>query len=157
MKNLITHNSIPVKNTFEEFTTRLEALLGYFDHVIMDKVKDEPAEARSEIEKMRGQTGMMLFSMEDHGVILLMEGEIRKAKQYRIGNPLIAMTMTKLDVRAGLYVPLSVMIYEDNDGLVLIDYDLPSSLLGQFGNQEITKIGESLDQKLEELIDLASN
>jgi len=54
-----------------------------------------------------------------------MVGVHKQAKQYRIGNPLIAMQMTQLDIRAGLYVPLSILIYEDAEGKVMADYDFP--------------------------------
>ena len=65
--------------------------------------------------------------------------------------------MTMHDVRAALYVPLSIVIYENANGVVVVDYDQPSSLLGQFGNQEILEVAESLDQKLIKLIYLADN
>jgi uncharacterized protein (DUF302 family) len=35
--------------------------------------------------------------------------------------------------RAGLYVPLRVLIYENEPGKTCVEYDKPSSLFGQFG------------------------
>ena len=84
-----------------------------------------------------------------------MVGVHKQAKQYRIGNPLIAMQMTQLDIRAGLYVPLSILIYEDAEGKVMADYDLPSFILGQFGNKDIDAVAAELDQKLINLIALS--
>jgi len=157
MKNSINHISTPVEKTFEEFTAGFELALGHFDHVAMNLIKQEPETARAAIEKMQGVVGLMVFTIEDHGTVLLLDGQVKKVRQYRVGNPLIAMTMTMHDVRAALYVPLSIVIYENADGVVMVDYDQPSSLLGQFGNQEIIKVAESLDQKLVELIYLADH
>jgi len=157
MKNSITHISTPVKKTFEAFTAGFESALGHFDHDAMNLIRQEPEKARAAIEKMQGVVGLMVFTIEDHGTVLLLEDQVKKVKQYRVGNPLIAMTMTMHDVRAALYVPLSIVIYENANGVVVVDYDQPSSLLGQFGNQEILEVAESLDQKLIKLIYLADN
>ena len=43
-------------------------------------------------------------------------GQKRKAVQYVVGNPLFALQMTQHDIRAGLYAPLRVLIYEDGQG-----------------------------------------
>lgn len=157
MKNSINHISITVAKTFEKFTAGFESALGSFDHDAMKLIKQDPEKARAAIEKMQGIVGLMVFTIEDHGTVLLLEGQVKKVKQYRVGNPLIAMTMTMHDLRAALYVPLSIVIYENTDGVVTVDYDQPSSLLGQFENQEILKVAESLDQKLIDLINIADN
>jgi uncharacterized protein (DUF302 family) len=60
--------------------------------------------------------------------------------------------MTRLDIRAALYAPLHVLVYEQPDKVSFVEYDLPSSLFGQFGNAEVTRVGESLDTKFERLI-----
>jgi uncharacterized protein (DUF302 family) len=58
--------------------------------------------------------------------------------------------MTQHDIRAGLYAPLRVLLYEDDEGKSCVEYDKPSSLLGQFGNAEVTKVAAMLDRKLEQ-------
>jgi uncharacterized protein (DUF302 family) len=73
---------------------------------------------------------------------------MRKARQYVIGNPLIAVTMTRQDIRAGLYAPLRILVYEAEDRSTRVEYDLPSSLFGQFNDPEVTVIAQSLDKKL---------
>ncbi|MEH1931568.1 DUF302 domain-containing protein [Nostoc sp.] len=79
-------------------------------------------------------------------------GTPKKAKQYVVGNPLIAIQMTQHDIRAALYAPLRVLVYKAADQSVYVEYDLPSSLFGQFGNAEVTKVAKSLDLKLVNLI-----
>ena len=60
--------------------------------------------------------------------------------------------MTQHDIRAGLYAPLRVLIYEDEKGKTCIEYDKPSTLFGEFGNAKVTEVATMLDRKLEQLV-----
>ena len=71
--------------------------------------------------------------------------------QYVIGNPLFAVEMTRHAIGAALYAPLRVLIYEADDGKTCIEYDRPSSLFGQFGDERVDSMAASLDQRLEDL------
>jgi hypothetical protein len=44
---------------------------------------------------------------------------------------------------------LRVLLYEAADGGVFFEYDLPSSLFGQFGDDRVTAVGLELDAELE--------
>jgi uncharacterized protein (DUF302 family) len=90
----------------------------------------------------------MIFSVCDHGAALNIVGAPRKAKQYLMGNPLTAIQMTRHDVRAALYAPLRVLVYEDSRGRTVIEYDELSSLFGQFRNEQVTSVAQSLDGAL---------
>ena len=94
----------------------------------------------------------MIIQIIDHGADLLMVGQRRKAKQYLIGNPLLAIQVNRYDIRAALYAPLRVLVYEDEGGKTCVDYDRPSSLFGQFGNPKVTEVAIMLDRKLEQLV-----
>jgi uncharacterized protein (DUF302 family) len=94
----------------------------------------------------------MLLDIQDHGKLLNIAGAPKKAKQYVLGNPLIAITMTRHDIRAGLYAPLRVFVYESEDHSTRVEFDQPSSLFGQFNNPEITSVAQSLDRKLANVI-----
>jgi uncharacterized protein (DUF302 family) len=94
----------------------------------------------------------MLFNVQEHGKLLNIVGSPRKAKQYVLGNPLIAVTMTRCDIRAGLYAPLRVLVYEADDRSTRIEFDQPSSLFGQFNNPDVMIVAKSLDTKLANLI-----
>ncbi len=94
----------------------------------------------------------MLCGTTDHGALLRLAGLNRKAIQYVVGNPLIALQMTQHDIRASLYAPLRLLLCEIEDGKTCLEYDKPSSLFGQFGNAEIAAVAAGLDRKLETLV-----
>jgi uncharacterized protein (DUF302 family) len=107
--------------------------------------------ARATIGAMAGPSGFMLFATHDHGSLLGLVGPGRKALQYILGNPLFAVQMTRHAIAASLYAPLRVLLYEDDEGASCIEYDRPSSIFGQFGDDRIGQVAASLDQKLESL------
>ena len=109
-------------------------------------------EARAKIEAMAGPSGFMLFGTNDHGSLLRLAGQRRKAVQYVVGNPLFALQMTQHDIRASLYAPLRVLVYEDGQGKTCVEYDRPTSLFGQFGDDRISPTAAMLDRKLEALV-----
>ena len=116
---------------------------------------DALQKAKAKIAAMAGPSGFMLFSTSDHGALLRLAGQKRKAIQYVVGNPVFALQMTQHDIRASLYAPLRVLIYENEEGKTCVEYDRPSSLFGQFGNAEITAVAVMLDGKLEALVSAA--
>ena len=101
---------------------------------------------------MAGPSGFMLFGTQNHGALLRLAGQKKKAVQYVVGNPLFALQMTQHDIRASLYAPLRVLVYEDGQGKTCVEYDRPSSLFGQFGNDRIAPTAAMLDNKLEALV-----
>ncbi|GAB3879204.1 hypothetical protein GCM10028824_42270 [Hymenobacter segetis] len=147
-----SHQVVKVASSFAQFTKHLEAALGHLDRAMFGKVETEPAMVEAYLKQLGGEQDLVLFGMEDHGALLTIAGAPRRAKQYAIGNPLIAMSMTQHDMRAALYAPLRVLVYEAADQKVRVEYDLPSSLFGQFGNAAISKVADSLDAKLAALI-----
>jgi uncharacterized protein (DUF302 family) len=72
-----------------------------------------------------------------------------------VGNPLFAIEMTRYAIGAALYAPLRVLIYEDDNGKTCIEYDRPSSLFGQFGDEKVNTMAVSLDNKLGDLASAA--
>ena len=105
---------------------------------------------------MAGAEGLMILWVFNHGAALNIVGAPRKAHQYLIGNPLTAIQMSRNDLRAALYAPLRVLVYEDAQGRTVVEYDQPSSLFGQFGNAEVTAVAQSLDGKLERALEQAA-
>jgi hypothetical protein len=79
-----------------------------------------------------------------------------KAKRYRIGNPLIALDMTRHQVGAGLYARLTILIYETGPSPVRIEFDNPSSLFGQFNDAAVNAIAVKLDSSLRDVIEKAA-
>lgn len=56
----------------------------------------------------------------------------------------------------GLYVPLRIAVYTDTDGKTYVQYDKPSTLLGQFKNDKIGMIAQMLDEKIGGLATMAA-
>ena len=92
---------------------------------------------------------LAIFGARDHGGLLRTAGLARKAIQYEIGNPHTASKMTRHRLAAGLYAPLRVILYEDENGHTIFEYDKPSSLFGQFGDERVTAVARGLDAALE--------
>ena len=139
---------------FGDVTTAFERQLGRFEPGVYQALTagGDAEGARARIEAMAGPSGFMLFGTQDHGSLLRLAGQKRKAVQYVVGNPLFALQMTQHDIRAGLYAPLRVLIYEDGQGKTCVEYDRPSSLFGQFGDDRIRPTATMLDRKLESLV-----
>jgi uncharacterized protein (DUF302 family) len=108
-----------------------------------------PALAEQELE--RGPP-LAIFSRRDHGGLLAIAGVARKAIQYEIGNPLTASRMTRLHLPAALYAPLRVVLYENRAGRATFEYDKPSTLFGQFGDEDVTAVARGLDAALFEVL-----
>jgi uncharacterized protein (DUF302 family) len=104
---------------------------------------------------MAGPSGFMLFGTTDHGALLRLASQKRKAVQYVVGTPLFALQMTQHDIRAGLYAPLRVLLYQDERERTCLEYDKPSSLFGQFNDDRIAPVASMLDRKLEDLVTTA--
>ena len=68
--------------------------------------------------------------------------------QYEIGNPFTASKMTRHSLGAANYAPLRVVVFETDAGDSRFEYDLPSSLFGQFGDERVTEVARGLDVAL---------
>jgi uncharacterized protein (DUF302 family) len=153
-KITIEHVHMKTEKTFGEVAAALEARLGKFDPAVYEQLRSgaNPEVVRARIEAMAGPSGFMLFGTQHRGALLRLARQQRKAVQYVVGNPLFALQMTQHDIRASLYAPLRVLIYEDEECKTCVEYDRPSSLFGQFGNSTVTEVATMLDRKLEQLV-----
>ena len=150
----VDHVRLTTDKPFEEVAKAFERRLGRFDPDVYQSLaaSGDAEGVRAKIEAMAGPSGFMLFSTNDHGALLRLTGQKRKAIQYVVGNPLLALQMTQHDLRASLYAPLRVLLYEDERGRTCLEYDKPSSLFGQFNDDRIAPVASMLDRKLEELL-----
>jgi uncharacterized protein (DUF302 family) len=153
-KITIEHVRVETAKPFGEFCAAFEARLGRFDSAVYEHLRSgaDTEAVRTRLERMAGPSGLMLFGTQNHGELLRLARQQRKAVQYVVGNPLFALQMTQHDIRASLYAPLRVLIYWDEEGKTCVEYDRPSSLFGQFGNAKVTEVATMLDQKLEQLV-----
>ena len=151
----VRHVSVSVDKTFEETCARFESRMGHLDYGAFDERLTcgmSESAARDYMKNIEGPLGLMIFAVIDHGRLAGLAGKASGAKQYVVGNPLFALQMTKKDIRAGLYAPLRVYIREDGKRSI-VEYDLPSSLFGQFQNAEVDLVARMLNEKLEAAID----
>ena len=151
---MVQHVRLATDKPFADVTAAFERQLGRFDPDVYKALAAEgdAERTRASIEAMAGPSGFMLFATQDHGSLLRLAGQKRRAIQYVVGNPLFALRMTQHDIRTSLYAPLRVLVYEDEAGKTCVEYDKPSSLFGQFGNASVTEVATMLDRKLEQMV-----
>ncbi|MGD1173093.1 DUF302 domain-containing protein [Mycobacterium seoulense] len=102
---------------------------------------------RQRVESHVGPSGFMLFGVFDHGAWITKAGIDRKAVRVILGNPLIAITMLRHDVTAGLFAPVELLIVDEGAGSSLT-YVKPSSLMVVAPNPELLEAATELDTKL---------
>src|SRR5262245_28662140 len=78
------HVRVTTDRPFEGVTTAFERQLGRFDPEVYQALAagGDAEGARSRLEAMAGPSGFMLFGTHDHGSLLRLEGQKRKAVQY---------------------------------------------------------------------------
>jgi uncharacterized protein (DUF302 family) len=103
---------------------------------------------RERVESHVGPSGFMLFGMVDHGAWITKAGIDRKAIRVILGNPLIAITMLRHDIKAGLFAPVELLLAEEGEGHSSLTYVKPSSLMVVEPNPELLSAAEKLDEKL---------
>ncbi len=150
----VDHLRVVADKPFDQVTKAFQQQLGQFNEETYKSLAagEDVEKARAKLEAMLGPSGFMLFRTSDHGSLLRLAGQKKKAIQYLLGNPLFAIQMTQHDIRASLYAPLRVLIYENEEEKTCVEYDKPSSLFGQFGNAKVTDVATMLDRKMEQLV-----
>lgn len=110
---------------------------------------------RERIESHVGPSGFMLFGLFDHGAWITKTGIDRRVLRVILGNPLIAITMLRHDVSAGLFAPVEMLLTDEGAGSSLT-YVKPSSLMVVEPNAELLSAAEQLDAKLAALAEKAT-
>jgi len=100
------------------------------------------------VEPHVGPSGFMLFGLLDHGAWITKAGIDRKVLRVILGNPLIAITMLRHDVTAGLFAPVELLLVDEGDGRSSLTYIKPSSLMVVDDNPELLSAAQALDAKL---------
>ena len=147
-----THVTLEIENNFEDFTYNLETYLGLLKPEIFGEIQEDIPSVASYLQNLGGAEELVLFNIIDHGGLLRLKGTPRKAKQYQIGNPHIASRMKQIDIKASLYVPMRILVYENEHRKVIVEYDLLPSLVASLHNDLINDTATLLNQKLLELI-----
>src|SRR6516165_2890683 len=143
----VEHVKIESTKPFAEAKAALEDLVPPLDPAVPEALRQGDIEQAK--EALQRGPELVILSARDHGGLLRIVGLARKAVQYEIGNPLTASSMTQHQLPASLYAPLRVLLYENEAGRAVFEYDRPSSLFGQFGDERVTAVGRELDASLE--------
>lgn len=135
--------------SYEELVTALLADIGRQPVPIEDIMgtSEDWESFRRNVESYEGPSGFMLFGLIDHGAWIARAGIERRALRVILGNPLIAITMLRHDVTAGLFAPVEMLVLDEPGGSSLT-YVKPSSLMVVDPNPELLSAAEQLDAKL---------
>jgi uncharacterized protein (DUF302 family) len=148
----VEHVVVMPKKPYIEVKAALETRLGRLDSDILSLLRENKIdELRAALEKLAGRDGLAIHYVAAHGDWLILNGGRRNGIVYYIGNVLSAVAMTRQNFGAGLYAPLRVAVYEDENGTTF-EYDKPSTLFAQFHDPKIDEVSHSLDDRLAALL-----
>jgi hypothetical protein len=142
----LMHVVIETDKPFALVRTALEKLVPAIDTEIPVLLEDGLTDRLK--QRLEAAPQLSIFLKRDHGMLLGIYGTARNAIQYEIGNPLSASIMTRYQLGAANYAPLRVLVFEADAGGTRIEYDLPSSQFGQFGDERVTEVARGLDVAL---------
>jgi uncharacterized protein (DUF302 family) len=145
----------------KSFDDLVEALLGAVGHepVAIDDIAmrfDSWESYEREVQSRVGPSGFMLFVIWNHGGWIGKAGIDRKVLRVVIGNPLIAITMLRHDITAGLFAPVELLLTEE-DGRSALTYVVPSSLMVVEANPALLEAATALDTKLAALAEAVTS
>ncbi len=141
---------------FDEVLSRFRAQVGIAkasEIVRLAETLDEHAFANEIEARFAGKSGFMLFSEIDHGGWIACYGIQRRAVRLIFGNPVIAITMLREDMSAGLFVPVEMLLIDAPEGGTTLTYVQPSSLIAVNGkNETLDAAAKALDAKVSALV-----
>jgi uncharacterized protein (DUF302 family) len=146
----VEHIRISSERPFAEVRRNLESTVPKLDRSIAEALRSGDQERAKDYEENGPK--LSIFEERDHGSLLQITGKRRHALQYEIGNPVTASKMTRRQLPAALYAPLRVVLFEDERGRGIFEYDKPSSFFGQYGDEHVTEVGRYLDATLEAVL-----
>ena len=149
----VKHVIVTTPKHYADVRAFIEGKLGRFDQPMHDMLKNGQADQlREAATRIIQNYGLSIHYISNHGKLLMLNGPTKNLIAYYIGNLLSASKMTRVVPAAGLYVPLRVVIYENESGGTTIEYDQPSTLFGQFHNATTDAMGVNLDERMSKLI-----
>lgn len=151
----VTKVTQKIDSTFENFTSNFEAAIGRFI-APTDEIADSDPEGTIEAIKAKaGMENMYMFPTGDPGQVLRLQGGTYRVKQYAWGNPLMAGNIIKIDIGVALYAPFRMIVFENDEKDVFVEYDKPSTYFQLF-DEKVQAVGKVLDEKIQKLIAYSS-
>ena len=122
-------------------------------NILVTSVSSAEQFHRDVTERFVGQSGFMIFAEFDHGQWIAKYGIHRRVLRIILGNPLIAITMLRHDISAGLFAPVELMLVDHENGSgCTLHYVRPSTLMMIEKNAQLASAALELDRKLDLLI-----
>lgn len=82
------------------------------------------------LEAAVGKAGATVFARVDHAAgAASVDMELADAQLLVFGNPKLGTPAMQDDPRAGLFLPLRVLVYADGDGQVWLTYEIPADMM----------------------------
>jgi uncharacterized protein (DUF302 family) len=151
----VEHIRISSGRSFAEVRRKLERTVPKLDTGIAEALRSGDQKRAKDYEDNGPR--LSIFHERDHGALLQIAGSRRNAVQYDVGNPLTASMMTRHQLPAALYAPLRVVLFEDEQGRGIFEYDRPSSFFSQYGDERVTEVGRYLDAALDAVLRIAAD
>ena len=126
----VEHIRIESAKSFADVRAALERNVPQLDPTLLKALTDGNVE-RAHREKEQGPE-LFIVQVRDHGALLAIAGKACNALQYEIGNPVTATLMTRHRLSAALYAPIRVVLYDNDAGHIVFEYDHPSTNFGKF-------------------------
>lgn len=143
----VQHVRVATGQSFERARERFESRLPALNTDALTLLHSGNPEGAAQM--LAQAPALSIFLSRDHGELLKIAGLARKALQYDVGNSLTATKMTRHKLPAALYAPFRVLLYEDAQGQAIFEYDKPSSLFGQFDDDDVRAVAVGLDAAIE--------
>ena len=106
------------------------------------------AELGAAVTMLRRGEPSNIYVMYDHGVLSILAGQPRLAKQHFLGNSRVATTMTIHDVRAAQSAPISNPVHEKGPRYTTVEFECTASMFTALreGTVNVSKEGAQLGQ-----------
>jgi uncharacterized protein (DUF302 family) len=144
----VEHIVIKTRKPYPEVKAGIEKLGRFDDNMRAMLARNDIDGLRAAAERIAGPDGLAIHYIAFHGDLLALKGKRQPLIAYYIGNILSATEMTHVNPAAGLYAPLRVVVYANEQGGTTMEYDRPTSMFGQFKSPEIDAVAQSLDSRL---------
>jgi Domain of unknown function DUF302 len=153
-QHAMTRIDIATGVPYAEFTAALEKAAPPFDReAFVELVKSGGSwDDVLALAEKNAPNELMLYAKIDGTELFTAAGHHTRAVEYLIGNHVIAETMFRHDPKALLYAPLRMLVHSGDDGNAVFTMDQPGPAFGSLGIADVTKVGESLDRKVVNLL-----
>ena len=127
------------------------------DDIIKVETNKSVSQALDALEAAVGNAGATVFARIDHAAGAEKVGLTIPANQVLIfGNPALGTPAMQIDPRAGLFLPLKVQAYEDENGQVWLAYEDPKETMDELDAVEKSPVVEKMRGALAKLTSVAA-